>query len=214
MKMKQIKGLIFDMDGTLLDNIKYHKEAWLTFLNKYNIPMDAETLMAQNHGTIEEMIVLFFGKDLSKERIKVLGEEKESIYRSICKPYVKEINGLTDLLKKAKSENLKIGLSTMGTIKNIDFIIDTLHIREYFDAIIGGDDVQKGKPDPEIFIKTIQKLNLSPQNCIVFEDSTGGVKSAVAAGCQVIGITTSQTCEDLLQAGCYKVITNYNDVVL
>ena len=102
----------------------------------------------------------------------------------------------------------------MGTIKNIDFIIDTLHIREYFDAIIGGDDVQKGKPDPEIFIKTIQKLNLSPQNCIVFEDSTGGVKSAVAAGCQVIGITTSQTCEDLLQAGCYKVITNYNDVVL
>ena len=207
----QIKGLVFDMDGTLLDNIKYHKEAWLTFLKKHNVPIDAQTLMAQNHGTIEEMIVLFFGKDLSVEKIKELGEEKESLYRDICKPHVKEIDGLTDFLKQAKSKGLKIGLSTMGTIKNIDFVIDTLHIREYFDAIVGGDDVTKGKPDPEIFIRTAEKLGLSPKDCIAFEDSTSGIKSATSAGFKVVGITTNHVKEDLLNAGCYNTINDYKD---
>ena len=204
-------AIIFDMDGTLVDNIIFHKNAWLKFLKKYNIEIEPESFNAQNHGTIDEMIVRFFGNDISTEKVQQLGQEKEQIYRDLYQEHIQEIKGLTNFLENLKASEIKIGLATMGDIPNIDFIIDNLKIRNYFDCIVGGHQITKGKPDPEIFNTVAQKLNIENKDCIVFEDSIGGVISAKRANMKVIGITTTENSEELFKNGCAETINHFED---
>lgn len=209
-----VKAVIFDMDGTLVDNIPYHEKSWISFLNDNNIEMSPENFSAQNHGTIDEMITRFFGNDLSPENLKILGQKKEQTYRDLYKNDLKEISELTTFLKNLKNKNIKTGLATMGDLPNIDFILDGLQIRSYFDEITGGHEVSKGKPHPEIFLTSLKKLNVKPEDCIVLEDSLGGIKSALDTGLKVIGITTSHSKNQLLSFGCFEVIDTYEDIDL
>ncbi|MGL5914364.1 MAG: HAD family hydrolase [Bacteroidales bacterium] len=212
--MKEIlyKGVIFDMDGTLVDNIAFHKEAWLNFLHKYGINIDANSFITQNHGTISEMIVRFFGDKLSPEEIYQLGQEKEQSYRSLYQKHIKEIDGLSRFLQKLKVNNIKIGLATMCDTPNIDFTLNGLNIMPYFDAMTGGHEVKNGKPNPEIFLLALQKLGLKSEDCIAFEDSIGGVKSALSAGLKVVGMTSTHTNQELLEAGCFRTINSFREL--
>lgn len=135
-KVKNKKAIIFDMDGTLVDSIPYHKEAWLTFLRKHNILLTPEDFLAQNHGNIDEMIRRFFGYDLPYEQIKVLGWEREEIFKDLYSPHIKEIEGLTILLTKMDKMNIKASLATMGNDMNIDQVIDGLNVRKNFHSFI------------------------------------------------------------------------------
>lgn len=210
----KIKAIIFDMDGTLVDNIPFHKEAWLLFLKKHNIPLESEQFNAQNHGNIEEMIKRFFGQDTPDTKVKELGQEKERIYRDLYKNQIKEIPGLTDCLKSMENQSIKAALATMGDTPNIDFILDTLKIRHFFHSITGGHEIIKGKPDAEIFELCLKKLDLRSKDCIVIEDSPDGVLSARQAGIKVVGITTSQTEEEMKKHGCFYTISNFDQLDL
>lgn len=213
LKMKNIKAIIFDMDGTLVDNIPYHKQAWILFLQKYGFKMDTNSFNAQNHGTIDEMIVRFFGKNLSEKTIKELGKEKEKTYRSLYKPYIKEVTGLKFFLQDLEKKQIKIMLATMGDKDNINFILESLNIMSSFSSITGGNEITKGKPDPEIYNSVLSKNNLKNNECIAIEDSIGGIQSALDAGLQVIGITTTHTKSELIDAGCYKVIDDFTNTL-
>jgi haloacid dehalogenase superfamily, subfamily IA, variant 3 with third motif having DD or ED/haloacid dehalogenase superfamily, subfamily IA, variant 1 with third motif having Dx(3-4)D or Dx(3-4)E len=212
--MTKTKAIIFDMDGTLVDNIPFHKEAWLSFLRKYNIILNPDQFEAQNHGNIEEMIRRFFGEELSDEEVIRLGQEKEQTYRDLYKNHLKEVSGLTDLLHRMKKQNIIAALATMGDTPNIDFILDSLNIRSFFDYITGGHEISRGKPDSEIFDLSLAKMNLKCEDCLVIEDSIGGVQSAQNAGIKVIGITTSYTSEILKTNGCFYTISNFKELNL
>ena len=101
----------------------------------------------------------------------------------------------------------------MGDTPIIDLVVDALVIRPFFQSIIGGHEVSKGKPDPEIFIKTMDQLQLNPQNCLVVEDSISGVQAAKNAGIRVVGITTSHGRDELMDNGCITTISNYEEEV-
>ncbi|EJL70130.1 HAD family hydrolase [Chryseobacterium populi] len=206
------KAIIFDMDGTLVDNIPYHEESWIIFLKQYGIDIRPEHFSAQNHGTLDEMIIRFFGNDLPENRIYELRQLKEKAYQDLYKDHIREVNGLTPFLQKLKQMNIKTGLATMGIPSSIDFILNGLSIRDYFHAITGGIEVSKGKPDPEIFLKTVGKLQISNKDCLVVEDSMGGIKAAFDAGLKVIGITTTHTEAELMDNGCSYVINDYTDI--
>lgn len=212
--MNNFEAIIFDTDGTLVDNIPYHRKAWIRFLANYGIQLVENEFDAQNHGTIDEMIVRFFGNKLSKERVKELGEEKEKTYRDLFKNYIEEIEGLSNLLVGLKKQNLKSSVATMGDKNNINFILDSLSIRGFFHSITGGHEVSRGKPDPEIFELSLKKLNRKSDKVIVIEDSIGGIKAARAAGLSVIGISTSYDAEELLSNGCFRVISNFIEITL
>lgn len=206
------KAIIFDMDGTLVDNIRYHEDSWIVFLKEYGIDIDVETFAPQNHGTLDEMIIRFFGNDLSKERLYELGIKKEEAYQNLYRPNIKEVNGLTPFLQKLNQNNIKIGLATMGIPRSIDFILNGLNIKNYFHQITGGLEVIKGKPNPEIFSKTLEKLQIDGKDAIAVEDSMGGIKAAKDAGLKVVGITTTHSAEELLDNGCFQVINDYSKI--
>ncbi|MGD9558284.1 MAG: HAD family hydrolase [Mangrovibacterium sp.] len=210
-RLKHKKAVIFDMDGTLADSIPFHKEAWLTFLSNHGVNLAPEDFQAQNHGNIDEMIRRFFGDGIPDEQMKSLGQEKEQTYRDLYKDYLEEIKGLTSFLQKLKVSGYGISLATMGDAPNIEFILNGLGIKDYFQPITGGHEVVRGKPDAEIFHIALDKLKLKKEDCIVIEDSLGGVIASLQAGIDVIGITTAHPSDELIKNGCIFTINDYRD---
>jgi len=202
------------MDGTLVDSIPFHKKAWLKFLSSHGINLPPEEFLSKNRGNLGEMMRLFFGEDTADETIRMLGEERENIYRDLYGPHVKEIEGLIEFLDTITGLGIKASLATMGDSDNISFIIDKLNVRPYFSSITGGHEIRKGKPDAEIYELSLKKLNLKKNECIVIEDSMVGISSARRAGIEVVGITTSFTAEELKSAGCIDTIPDYRNVDL
>jgi beta-phosphoglucomutase len=205
-----IKALIFDMDGTIVDNIPYHHAAWLNFLKKYGINLRPEDFAAQNHGTADEMIIRFFGSNLSAQKIKELGYEKEQSYRDLYRHKIKEVTGFTEFIKSAKSKGIKTALATMGNEDNINFILESLHLKDYFDLIVGGNQVRAGKPNPEIYHIILEALQVAPKDCLAFEDSLGGVQSASQAGIAVVGICTSHSAEEFHAWNVFKTVKDFS----
>lgn len=211
--LKDKKAILFDMDGTLVDNIPFHQEAWLRFLGNHGIHLRPEDFHAQNHGTLNEMIRKFFPHVESMEKRIELGAEKEATYRHIYRPYLKEIEGLTPFLKFLQLQQISCHLATMGDQNNIDFTLNGLGIRHFFETVTGGHEVLKGKPDPEIFIKSMEKAEVKPGNVLVFEDSGGGIRSAKSAGLKVIGIATTHSKKELIEMGCEAAFSDFHEVL-
>lgn len=184
-------AFIFDMDGTIIDNIRFHLQAWSDFLSSLGVEMTEAELDRHNHGTIGEVLRRICGEHLSEADVLELGERKESRYRELYRPHLRLIAGLPSFLEEAKQLGIPMALATSAAAPNIDFVLDGLGIRSYFQACVGGDDVEFGKPHPETFLKAAQRLGYPPAQCLVFEDTLSGIAAAEQAGMKVIAITTT-----------------------
>lgn len=209
---EEFKAVIFDMDGTLVDSMPYHQDAWLMFLKNKDIHVTVEEFNTKNHGTITEIVPRFFSKKMEMREIKQLGAEKENLYRELYKPALKPIGGLIAFLDKLKSAKILVGLATAADRSNIDFTLDGLGIRHYFDVITGSEEVSKGKPDPEVFLITAEKLGVKEKDCLVVEDSITGIQSGLVAGMKVMAVSTTHSLEELISFPLYKVINDYNEL--
>jgi beta-phosphoglucomutase len=189
--MSSPTAFIFDMDGTMIDNMAFHVQAWQEFLTSLGIEMTPEELDRHNHGTIAEVLRRICGDHLTDEEVIELGDRKEWLYRELYRPHLKLIPGLLSFLDQAKQLGIPIALATSAGQANIDFLLDELNIGSYFDACVGGHEVQCGKPHPETFLKVAQQLNCAPAQCLVFEDTLSGIEAAQNAGMNAIAITTT-----------------------
>lgn len=180
-------ALIFDMDGTLVDNMPYHHQTWLEWAKREGLNMAPEAIFAQTHGTIGEIVARFFPQ-ASPEQQHQIGERKEALYREIYAPHLAMLPGLAELLEWTKQVDMPVALATAGNTNNINFTLDGLKIRSYFRAFIGGDEVTHGKPHPEVFLLAAKELGVAPEKCLVFEDSPAGVEAARRAGMKCIAL--------------------------
>ncbi len=186
------------MDGVVVDNLPYHVDAWLLFCERHGIPLTREVFYRELNGmNSKDTFEWFYKREMTREEIEVLEEEKEILYRDFYRDHMKPANGLLVFLKLLRSQGMKTALATSAGPGNIDFIVDGLGIRDQFDAIIGGAEVKKGKPDPEIYLKAAAMVQVDPADCWVIEDSLQGISSGLNAGMQVVGITTSHTASEL-----------------
>ncbi|MEY3243430.1 MAG: hypothetical protein RIR11_4869 [Bacteroidota bacterium] len=179
------------MDGTMVDNMMLHHRCWQKTLAGYGLVMTLEEVMARCHGKNTEIIErLFPGKYTlaEKERISF---EKESVYRSIFLPDLKLINGLPELLETIRGAGIPMGIGTAAPAENVNFVLDNLNIRHYFGAVVDADGVDKGKPEPDVFFKVADQLEVPYSNCLVFEDSPTGARTAFNAGMSAIILTTT-----------------------
>lgn len=199
MNLYETRAFIFDMDGTLVDNMRFHTEAWGKMLSENGVEMNAHDFLVKTAGkTNREIMPTVFG-DISDERIEELGNRKETLYREFFLEHRKTVDGAVEFLEKAESLGIKLAVATAAPIGNVEFILDGLDLRKFFGAVTTAADVTFGKPNPEIFLKSAEKLNVAPENCLVFEDAIGGFEAAHRAQMKSIGITTVNSAEEILK---------------
>ena len=204
------------MDGTIVDSIPYHYEAWKKFFNEKKIADFSKKLdtFKDKGGSTLDFMRSIYGNLYSKKELKKIIEEKEIVFRRISKGKIKPISGFIEFLNLIKSKNILVGLASNAIRKNVSMIINELEIYDHFDSIICGDEVIDGKPNPEMFNETIDRFNIDKSECLIFEDSLEGVLAAKNSGIKVIGITSSNSNKVLTDAGCNISISDYLDFKL
>ena len=205
------EGIIFDLDGTLIDNNAFHIEAWKEFYKKMKLDFAPDTYKNRINGRISKAIFPdILSRQLSDDEISMYDDEKESLYRHLYKPHIKPISGLLDFLQKLLEQHYPMAIATSGLPPNIDFMFEHVGIKEYFSAVVNASHITNGKPHPEIFEKAAKAIHANPGKCIAFEDSVAGIRSAKAAGMKVIGLTTTHAREDVHEAD--FIIKDYTEI--
>jgi len=204
------RAFIFDMDGTIVDNMAFHTDSWLAFFARRGKNYDADAFFRETAGAHgREILRERLGSDIPDDEIAVLAQEKDALYREMYEPHRKTIHGFDELLAKARSRGVQLAVATGAGPDNIAFLLDGLGIRGQFAAIAGAADVKRGKPHPDVFLKAAEQLGIAPEKCIVFEDAPLGVEAARRAGMRAIVLTTTLPAEDF--AGYDNVIRIVRD---
>lgn len=209
-----LKGVIFDMDGVLVNNMAVHFRAFAAMAERYNLRAEEGADFSHLNGRgNDDIIVALFPADLVAEKgVQALADEKEALYREIYAPEIVPTKGLVRLLGELKEAGLRCAVGSSGPRENVEFVLRECHIEPYFDVRISGDMVTRCKPDPEIFLTAARRLGLEPNECLVFEDAISGVRAAKAAGMRVIALTTTHTREQLLAEGAEIVAEDFTTI--
>ena len=204
-----IQACIFDLDGVIVDTAKYHHVAWnkiaLEFGTRLNSE-DEEALKGVNRNASLEYILAKANKEIDPKDKKVITDRKNENYLSLISKIDRSelLDNVIDFIEDLKSNNIKIGLGSAS--KNARFILEKVALLEYFQVIMDGNSVSKSKPDPEIFLKGAEALNVSPGHTVVFEDSSKGIEAALTGGFQTIGIGKADQLKDA-----HHVIEGFNN---
>lgn len=196
--LQKAGAFLFDLNGTMIDDMHYHKQVWYDILTReLGANLSWEKVASHMYGKNTELLIRIFGPNkFTPEEMDRLSVEKEKKYQEIYKPQLKGLPGLETFLEKSKRKGIKMGIGSAAILFNIDFAIDGLQIRHYFDSIVGAENVVDSKPDPETYLKGAKELGLEPADCIVFEDAPKGVEAALNAGMKAVVLTTMHTAEE------------------
>lgn len=209
------KAFLFDLNGTMIDDMRFHTEAWHKILTKdLGAKLSVEEVKSHMYGKNSELLVRIFGEGyFTAEETDKISLEKERRYQQAFLPHLKLIDGLEEFLAEAKQKGVAMAIGSAAITFNIDFVLDNLGIRHYFGAIVSADDVSKSKPDPETFAKGARLLGVDPADCIVFEDAPKGVEAAQHAGTQCVVLTTMHHKEEFSQYNnIVAFIEDYRDI--
>lgn len=205
--MSEIRALIFDMDGVIVDSNPLHRESWAEYNRRQGIET-TEEMHRRMYGKRNDMIVRdFLGAHLTDAEVFAHGAAKEALYREMLAPRLIEtlVPGLQAFLER--HADLPKGVATNAEPPNVEFVLQKADLAKYFSVIVDGHQVPNPKPHPDVYLRASDLLGIPTPNCVVFEDSHGGVAAALAAGMRVIGITT--TYSDL--PGASLLVHDFND---
>ena len=193
------QGILWDLDGVLVDTSEYHYRSWQEVLDDFGIPFDRKifqrALGMNNAGTIE----LLLGYKPEADLINLIAERKEARFRQLMQGNITPLPGVLDWLQRWHSQKIPMAVASSASPENIDFIIDALEIRSYFEYLVSGSDIP-GKPDPAVFLTAAQNLGLAPARCLVIEDSVAGIEAARRAEMRCIAVATTYPAEMLSRA--------------
>jgi beta-phosphoglucomutase family hydrolase len=209
--MSKIKAVIFDMDGVIVDNHNYHFQAWMQFADKYGYELNEEIYREEFNGKTNRDLFRMIFDDPTDDEIAEYSDEKESLYRELYYNDLRPHTGLLDFLSSLKRNRVRIALATSAPTENVDWVLDNLQLRPWFEVIVDGTEVENGKPDPEIYLTACSRLDLQPQNCLVFEDSFAGLESATEAECMTVAVATSHEAWEL-EGKSENVIHDFTEV--
>jgi HAD superfamily hydrolase (TIGR01509 family) len=194
--MPDTTAFLFDLNGTMVDDMHYHIKAWHKILTDLGANLTLQQMKEECYGKNDELLERIFPGRFTMEQKKTMSIDKESTYQRVFQPDLALIKGLDTFLNSASANGIQMAIGSAAIQMNIDFVIDGLHIRPFFNSIVSADDVVYSKPHPETYLKCYDQLKVDHQNCIVFEDALKGVAAAQNAGMQTVVLTTMHAQEE------------------
>ncbi len=195
-------GVIFDVDGVLIDSYEPHFQSWREIATEYGIDY-TEEMFAHGFGrTSREIVATQWNRDdLSEAQIRQIDDSKEAAYRRIVATAFPAMPGARDLVAALHTAGFRVAVGSSGPPENVDLAIEKLGLAAWLGGKVTGRDVTRGKPDPQIFLKAAEKLGLAPQRCAVVEDAPAGIAAAKSAGMACVGFpSTGRTRNDVAAA--------------
>ena len=186
----RLYGVIWDMDGVIIDSVPFHYQAWQTVFQKRGKNLE-KSITEKPFGHIDT-IKSVMGKDISEVELKEIATEKEEVFRQLITEQIRPLPGVIRLLVALRKNGFKLALASSSPRENIDLILEGLRASSYFDIIISAEDVKHAKPDPEVFMLAAERLGVKNERCIVVEDMPAGVSAAKQVGMRCIGVATNR----------------------
>jgi HAD superfamily hydrolase (TIGR01509 family) len=206
----RLRAAIFDLDGTLVDNMAFHARAWAALFARLGVQVPEQRFAVELAGRKnEEIFPLLLGRRLPAAEMAALAEEKDRAYRAAYAPSLAPVPGLNALLVRLREAGLRLAVATAGAAGNRDLVLDGLALRPWFEQVIGAEFGGRGKPAPDIFLAAAAALQVDPTDCIAFEDAPNGVRAARAAGMLCCALTTSADAALLRDAGAQYVVADF-----
>ena len=207
------KAVIFDMDGVIFDTEKVYLDIWTEVFEKYGYKMTKElyvTVMGTGRKNVIKTFLENFGDNLPIE--KMYEEKDNQLFYRIENQGIPLKEGVKELFSMLKEKDYKIALATSAKKERVEKQIKDKWLKESFDAIVCGDDVEKGKPSPDIFLKAAKKIDVEPENCFVVEDSPAGIKAAFSGGMKGIHVEDLKAADEDILKYCEKNFKNLQEI--
>lgn len=207
---RPLAAAIFDLDGTLVDNMPFHVQAWVAMARSLGLALPVERVEREFNGQRnEEIFPALLGRPVPPEELVRLAELKESHYRELFGPHLAPVRGTRELLERLRGAGVRLAVASAAPHANRAFVLDGLRLRPFFSQVVGAEDVKRGKPAPDVFLAAAKALEVDPAACVVFEDAVNGIRAARAAGMLAVGITTLTPAEVLREAGAHHILGDY-----
>ena len=200
--MNEQFGVIFDMDGVLIDTYHAHFKSWQLMTADFGVTM-TESQFAQTFGrTSREVIASLWGdRHFNADEIAALDREKEAVFRQIIAADFPLMRGAIELIESLHDQGFRLAIGSSAPPENVEVVLDKLGQRSAFSAVVTGADVKRGKPDPQVFLTAAARMHTPPQRCAVIEDAVLGIQAARAAETAVVGVaSTGHTRQSLAAA--------------
>ncbi len=197
--LRSLQAIIWDMDGVLIDSLPTHVEAWLPILQRYGYNYTYEEMIPLFGMTDATVLRSISGGRFSENEVASLTHEKEIRYQELIHKKTRPLPGVVKWLNSFHDAGLKQALASSSDRTSISIILNSLGIYPFFDAIVSGVG-GPSKPDPTIFLKAAEQLEIPPTACLVIEDAAVGVQAAKAGGMYCVAVTTTTTAENLKRA--------------
>lgn len=197
--MTDKRGVLWDLDGVLVDTGEFHFQAWSEALPEFDLEMTRELFEATFGMNNIGVLTAVLGRAPEPDRLAAISERKEQLFRQAVRGNVEPLPGVRTWLERLAAQGVSQAIATSAPPLNIDVMVDEVGLRAYFDAIVSGFEMV-AKPDPAVFLAAADRLGVSPDCCIVVEDAIAGVEAAGRAGMRCIAVTVTNPVEALQDA--------------
>lgn len=193
---------MFDLDGTLTDNMGLHMNAFDVFVRRHGLaPLTRQARARLDGKRNRDIFPLLFGRALDEDELRALSDEKEALYRELSRGRLRPLRGLHELLARLAHHRLPVALATSAPAENVPHTLGELGLVERLADVVRSDQVPRGKPFPDVFLAAAERIGVAPGDCLAFEDAPQGVSAARAAGMLCVAVTTTFSAADFAAHG-------------
>lgn len=193
-------GVIFDMDGVLIDSFEPHRISWQRMAHEQGIRMTDMQFATTFGKTSREIIRTFWGENVTDQQVRQMDDRKEAIFRDLLREHVPVMPGAVELIDDLLANGFKVGIGSSGPPENVSLVIEKLGLADKLSGVTNAMDVTRGKPDPQVFLLTAGKIDIEPARTAVVEDAVHGITAAKRAGMKAIALTGTASREALHEA--------------
>jgi beta-phosphoglucomutase len=199
-------GVIFDVDGVLVDSYDAHYQSWRDILAEHGRELTEQDFARTFGRTSREVIAQLWGRDVSAAESRDIDERKEALYRDIVRRRFPAMDGAVALIDALRAAGFALAVGSSAPPENVLLSLDGLGRRDAFGAVVTGHDVTRGKPDPQVFLLAAERLGIRPALCAVIEDAAPGIRAAQAAGMASVALVGTTTADELRAAGARRTV--------